>query len=55
MTGVAADPLLTPEFPGITDKLTLGEWDPPFPYEPKRIEKCDEDYWTKYAARRKRM
>lgn len=50
MTGVAADPYLTPEFPGITDKLTLGEWDPPFPYDNKRITKRDEEYWDEYRT-----
>jgi len=50
MTGAAADPYLTPEFPGITDKLTLGEWDPPFPYDNKRITKRDEEYWDKYRT-----
>ena len=45
MTGVADDPDLTPEFPGITDKLTLDQWDPPFPYDNKRVTKDDEDFW----------
>jgi ABC-type lipoprotein release transport system permease subunit len=50
MTGVGADPYLAPEFPGITDKLTLGEWDPPFPYDNTKIKKRDEDYWDRYRA-----
>jgi putative ABC transport system permease protein len=50
MTGVGADAYLAPEFPGITDKLTLGEWDPPFPYDNSKIKKRDEDYWDKYRA-----
>jgi ABC-type lipoprotein release transport system permease subunit len=50
LEGAAADPDLSPEFPGITDKLGLRNWDPPFPYDPKRISKRDEDYWTKYRA-----
>lgn len=50
LTGAAADPDLTPAFPGITDKLTLGEWDPPFPYDNSKIKKRDEDFWDKYRA-----
>ena len=38
LTGASADPDLTPEFPGITDKLTLATWDPPFPYDNSRIK-----------------
>lgn len=50
MKGVAADSHLTPEFPGITDKLTIAQWDPPFPYDNKRLGKADEAYWKKYRA-----
>ena len=38
LTARPADPDLTPEFPGITDKLDLRDWDPPFPYDNSRIE-----------------
>jgi ABC-type antimicrobial peptide transport system permease subunit len=50
LSGVAADPDLTPAFPGITDKLTLGDWDPPFPYDNKRVQKRDEDFWAQYRG-----
>jgi putative ABC transport system permease protein len=50
LTGVADDADLTPEFPGITDKLTLKDWNPPFPYEGKRIQKRDEEYWNRYRT-----
>lgn len=50
LEGVAADPNLTPDFPGITNKLTIGEWDPPFPFDNKRVQKRDEDYWKKHRA-----
>ena len=50
LEGAAADPDLAPEFPGITDKLDLRDWDPPFPYDNRRIGKHDEDYWAKYRA-----
>jgi ABC-type antimicrobial peptide transport system permease subunit len=48
--GPADDPDLTPEFPGITDKLSIAEWDPPFPYDNKRIKKRDEDYWNTHRT-----
>jgi putative ABC transport system permease protein len=50
LEGAAADPDLTPEFPGITDKLGLRDWDPPFPYDNSKIGKRDEDYWAKYRT-----
>ncbi len=50
LEGAAADPDITPEFPGITDKLGLRDWDPPFPYDNRKIGKRDEDYWAKYRT-----
>jgi putative ABC transport system permease protein len=50
LVGVAANPDLTPEFPGITDKLSITDWDPPFPYDNKRVKPRDEDYWRTYRA-----
>lgn len=50
LKGVGADPYLAPEFPGITDRLTLGDWDPPFPYDNSKIKKRDEDFWDRYRA-----
>ncbi len=51
MRGDLDDPDLTPVFPGITDKLSMGSWEnPPFPYNPKLVTKADEDYWTRYRA-----
>jgi ABC-type antimicrobial peptide transport system permease subunit len=50
LEGVAADPDLTPEFPGITDKLRLDQWDPPFPYDNKRIKPPDERYWNDHRT-----
>jgi ABC-type lipoprotein release transport system permease subunit len=50
MQGAAADPGLTPEFPGITDKLDIRKWDPPFPYDNTRIKDRDERYWKKYRT-----
>jgi ABC-type antimicrobial peptide transport system permease subunit len=50
LQGPADDPSLTPAFPGITDKLTIRDWKPPFPYDNSRIHKRDEDYWKKYRT-----
>jgi ABC-type lipoprotein release transport system permease subunit len=50
LEGVGADPDLTPAFPGITDKLGLRDWDPPFPYDNTRIQRRDEDYWRQYRT-----
>ncbi len=46
----AADPDLSPEFPGITDKLDIRDWDPPFPYHNERITPRDERYWDEYRT-----
>jgi ABC-type lipoprotein release transport system permease subunit len=54
MVGLAADAELTPEFPGITDKLSLDQWDPPYPFDKARIKqrvtKRDEDFWKQYRT-----
>ena len=50
MEGTAADPHLAPDFPGITDKLSVSDWNPPFPYNPRLIQKRDEDYWRQYRT-----
>jgi ABC-type antimicrobial peptide transport system permease subunit len=43
-------PDLTPELPGVTDQLKMGDWDPPFPYDGQRVRRKDEDYWDDYRA-----
>src|SRR5581483_6058921 len=50
LQGAASDPDLTPEFPGITDKLDLREWNPPFPYDNKLVQPADERYWEEYRT-----
>ncbi len=47
---LVADPDIVPEFPGITDKLEISQWDPPFPYDNKRIKTRDERYWREYRT-----
>ncbi len=50
MQGPADDPDLTPEFPGITDKLNIADWDPPFPYDNKRVKGRDDRYWKEHRT-----
>lgn len=55
MTGPAGDPDFTPELRGVTDQASLDNWDPPFPYDPRRVRTTpphDEDdrYWHDYKA-----
>ena len=49
--GVADDPDLVPEFPGITDKQDPRSWDVPSEiYDKKRITSRDENYWRQYRT-----
>jgi ABC-type lipoprotein release transport system permease subunit len=50
MTGVAIDRQLTPDYPGITDAATLGDWNPPFPVDLKRVRPKDEEFWKQYRT-----
>jgi ABC-type antimicrobial peptide transport system permease subunit len=52
LRGAADDPDLTPEFPGITDKASLDDWNPPasLHYQKKRVTAADEEYWKNYRT-----
>jgi putative ABC transport system permease protein len=50
LSGDAADPNLTPDYPGITESRSLRDWDPPFPLDLTRIRPVDEQYWDRYRA-----
>jgi ABC-type antimicrobial peptide transport system permease subunit len=50
LEGAAADPELTPPLAGVTDRLTIGDWDAPFPFEASRVRKKDEDYWDQHRT-----
>jgi putative ABC transport system permease protein len=50
MTGIAIDRDLTPEYPGITEAQSIGNWDPPFPVDLKKVRPRDEEYWKKYRT-----
>ena len=45
LAGAAADPDFTPEVPGVTDQLSIANWDPPFPFDARRVRKKDDVYW----------
>ena len=49
LSGAADDRGLTPAVKGITDELTMAKWDPPFPFDAKRIRFVDEEYWDRYG------
>ena len=50
ISGATADPELTPTYPGITDSDRLGDWDPPFPIDLRRVRPIDEEYWDRYRT-----
>lgn len=50
MEGAGGDRTLTPEYPGLTDAPRIGDWDPPFPVDLKRIRPADEAYWEQYRT-----
>src|SRR5439155_2114902 len=50
ISGMAADRDLAPVYPGITEAKTLGNWDPPFPIDLRRIRPADEAYWETYRT-----
>ena len=41
---------LVPPYPGITDSPSLGDWDPPFPIDLRRVRPVDEEYWENYRT-----
>jgi ABC-type antimicrobial peptide transport system permease subunit len=50
MRGVFRDRNLTPQFAGITDRLTIDNWDPPFPFDRTKLRPADNRYWTEHRA-----
>lgn len=50
LAGPAADRTLAPDYPGITDSVTLSDWDPPFPIDLRAIRPVDEEYWDTYRT-----
>ena len=50
MTGAGGDRTLTPQYPGLTDAPRMGDWDPPFPVDLKKVRPKDETYWEQYRG-----
>jgi ABC-type antimicrobial peptide transport system permease subunit len=50
ISDLAADRDLVPDYPGISESPSLGDWDPPFPIDLKLVRKQDEDYWKQYRT-----
>ncbi len=55
LNGPAGDRDFTPELQGVTDKQSLANWDPPFPYDSSRVRSTppndqDEKYWDAHRA-----
>ena len=50
LSGPAADPALTPKVAGVTDQVSMSDWDPPFPFDAQRIRPQDEKYWDDHKA-----
>jgi ABC-type lipoprotein release transport system permease subunit len=50
LTGAVLDPQLAPAFPGVTDRLNVRDWQPPFPYDNTRMQPRDEHYWQQYRT-----
>lgn len=50
LSGAADDPDFTPPLKGVTDQLSIADWDPPFPFDAARIRSDDEDYWDRHKT-----
>jgi ABC-type lipoprotein release transport system permease subunit len=52
MSGIGADPQLTPDYKGLTDANSVADWNPPegLKIDKSLVTKDDEAYWQKYRA-----
>jgi len=50
MEGLAIDPDLMPDFPGLAKADNCRDWDRGIPIDLDKIRKRDEDYWDKYRG-----
>jgi ABC-type lipoprotein release transport system permease subunit len=50
LSGAADDPGFAPTYPGITDRNSYADWNPPFPIDLTKVRARDEDYWKKHRA-----
>ena len=44
------DPALTPVVEGVTDQDSIDDWDPPFPFDQRRVRDEDDLYWDYYRT-----
>ncbi len=49
LAGAAGDRGLVPAVKGMTDVATMAGWNPPFPFDARRIRPADEAYWNRYG------
>ena len=50
LDGLAVDPSLTPDFPGIHDADDMAKWEPPFPIDLHQVRSKDEAYWDEFGG-----
>jgi putative ABC transport system permease protein len=55
MRGAAVARSLVPEVEGVTDEQSIADWDPPFPFDRRRVRTTppddqDDRYWKEYGA-----
>ena len=50
LRGLAADPELMPDFPGLADIENCRDWEPGVVIDLSKIRRCDEDYWQQYRG-----
>ncbi|MCG3129585.1 MAG: hypothetical protein FLDDKLPJ_00319 [Phycisphaerae bacterium] len=50
MNEAAADAGFVPEYPGITNVRRLTDWNPPFPFDFRKVRDADEAYWDEHRA-----
>jgi putative ABC transport system permease protein len=50
LTGLAADRMWMPDFPGVASAENTAEWDAGVPIDTKRIRDKDETYWDDYRG-----
>ena len=47
---ILGDRQMAPDYPGISDTVSLSDWDPPFPLDLNKIRPQDEKYWDDYRT-----
>jgi ABC-type lipoprotein release transport system permease subunit len=50
IAGLAADPRLAPDYPGITNAGSFADWDPPFPIDLRLVRPADDQYWEDHRT-----